>query len=271
MSGKGRNGVDVPGRILGFLWNAWLPVVLLCAIWFASAGSQSFFFPSLERVVAATWQIWFAGGGIVTDLVPSLMRLLAGYAVAVLAGILFGTIMGLVPVMEVAARPVTEAARAVPGAALLPISMMFFGTGEAMKLSMIAFISTWPILLNTIEGVRSVDPTLRSVMETYHIRPWHRFRYGFLPAAAPQVFAGARISFAVAVAVMVIVEMFGTPGGIGFFIRHAQQTFQVVPMWTGLVMLGFFGYALNLLFRVLEKRILHWHYAMVAHSQGGQQ
>jgi len=126
----------------------------------------------------------------------------------------------------------------------------------------------WPILLNTIEGVRSIDPTLRSVMATFRITRRDRFQHVFLPQAMPQVFAGARIGLAISIAVMVVVEMFGTPGGIGYFIRHAQQTFRVVDMWTGLVILGIFGYLLNILFRILERRVLHWYHAMIAQAQG---
>jgi len=258
-------------RMVGLLWQAWLPLAAAVAIWFWSSGSQSYFFPPLSRVLEETWRIWFAGGGILRDIVPSFVRLITGFALALVLGVALGTILGINRTLEVAMRPVTEALRAIPGAALLPIAMMFLASGETMKLSMIAFISTWPILLNTIEGVRSVDPTLRLVMASFRLSPWYRFRYVFLPAAAPQIMAGARISFAVSVAVMVIVEMFGTPGGMGYFIRHAQQTFQVVPMWTGILMLGLFGYALNVLFRLIERRVLRWHYAMAAHSEGGNQ
>lgn len=249
------------------LWQAWLPVTVLAVIWVLSAQSTSFYFPPAENVFKKTAQVWFPDA-LVTDLLPSLTRLAIGFAIAVVLGILLGVILGLMPPAEVAMRPLTETARAIPGVALLPISMMFFGTGESMKLVMIIFISMWPIVLNTIEGVRSVDPALRNVMDSFRITPMDRFRNVYLPAAMPQIFSGARIALAIAVAVMVAVEMYGTPGGIGYFIRNAQQTFRIVDMWTGLVILGLFGYLLNVVFRILEDRILRWHKRMIKHVQG---
>lgn len=249
------------------LWQAWLPLALLVVIWTVSAQSTSFYFPPAQEVFEKTAKVWFPEA-LATDLLPSLGRLSLGFALAVVLGILLGVLLGLARPVEIAVRPLTETARAIPGVALLPIAMMFFGTGETMKLVMIVFISMWPIVLNTIEGVRSVDPALRSVMASFRITPMDRFRNVYLPAAMPQIFSGARIALAVAVAVMVAVEMFGTPGGVGYFIRNAQQTFRIVDMWTGLLILGLFGYLLNVVFRLMEDRVLRWHKRMVKHVQG---
>jgi ABC-type nitrate/sulfonate/bicarbonate transport system permease component len=262
--------MKTPGKriLVEVLWFAWLPVLALVAVWVLSGLSTSFYFPPASTVLEQTWTVWFVDGGIVTDLWPSFLRLLFGFLIAVVIGVALGVLLGLVRPLESAVRPLTDAARAIPGAALMPIAMMFFGLGQEMKLAMIAFISMWPIFLNTLEGVRSVDPTLRNVMSTFRISKWDRFAHVFLPQAAPQVFAGARIGLAISIAVMIVVEMFGTPGGIGYFIRHAQQTFRIVDMWTGLVILGIFGYLINVLYRMFEKRVLHWYHAMIAQTQG---
>lgn len=257
--------------IVSFGWHIWVPVVLVVVILVVSAFSTSRFFPPLSEVVSDTWQVWIVHRGWYDDLLPSLVRLLVGLAIALVVGVALGTLFGLLPRLEVAFRPLTEAFRAVPGAALLPIAMSFFGTGGAMKLSLIAFASMWPIMLNTTEGVRALDPTLRKVMATFHIRARDRFFSVYLPSIAPQVFAGLRVALAIGVAVMVVVEMFGTPGGIGYYIRDAQQNFQTVGMWTGIIVLGIFGYVLNVLFRAAERRVLGWHHRMVAHMQGGAQ
>lgn len=248
--------------------HLWLPIVLLI-LWFAiSANWNSVYFPSLAQILSETWNVWFANNGLAENLVPSLLRLMLGFSIAVVAGVLLGTFFGLLPRAETAFRPLVETLRAVPGAALLPIALMFFGTGETMKLFLIAFASMWPIMLNTIEGVRSIHPTLGLVVETFRISPWDRFIKVYLPAAAPQVFAGSRVALSIGVAVMVVVEMFGTPGGIGYYIRNSQSNFMVLEMWTGLIVLGLFGYVLNALFRIIERRILKWHHTMVAFTQG---
>lgn len=255
------------GRVL---WQLWLPLLVLVVAWFATSGSTSFYFPPASRVAQTTAHTWF-WAGVQEEMVPSLLRLLAGYGLAVVLGILLGVALGVFRQVEHATRPVVEIIRAVPGVALLPIAMMFFGAGEAMKITMIAFISLWPILLNTVEGVRSIDPVLLSVMRVFRFPQRERFRFVYLPAALPQVFAGARISLAIAVAVMVAVEMFGTPGGLGYFIRDAQQTFRIADMWSGLLVLGVFGYLLNITFRLIEHRVLRWHHRRITHLKGSAQ
>lgn len=248
--------------------HLWLPV-LLVALWLIiSANWNSVYFPSLAQILSETWNVWFVNNGFVENLLPSLIRLMIGFAIAVFMGVMLGTLFGLLPRTETAFRPLVEVLRAVPGAALLPIALMFFGTGESMKLFLIVFASMWPIMLNTIEGVRSIHPTIGLVVETFRLTPWDRFTKVYLPAAAPQVFAGSRIALGIGVAVMVVVEMFGTPGGIGYYIRNSQSNFMVMEMWTGLIVLGLFGYLLNALFRIIERRILNWHHTMVAFSQG---
>lgn len=264
---KPRGSTTLTRVAVGAAWHLWLPVLLIVLSWVVSQTTSNYF-PSLQTITEKTWSIWFVEGGLAENLWPSFLRLMIAFIGAIVVGVLAGTMFGLMRTLEKAFRPLTEAFRAVPGAALLPIALMFFGTDEPMKLVLIGFIAMWPIMLNTIEGVRSVNPTIRLVMETFHVRPLHRFFYVYLPAAAPQVFAGARTALSIGIAVMVVVEMFGTPGGLGYFIRHSQENFQIVAMWTGMLILGFFGYLLNLLFRVLEKRILNWHHSMVAHTQG---
>lgn len=254
--------------VKSILVKLWLPVGLLAAWWFASAQSTSSYFPPLQVILAKTWDIWIMAGGVFIDLWPSLVRVTIGFLIALVVGVALGTLLGLSQTADKAFRPLTEAFRAVPGAALLPIALTFFGPGETMKIFLIALASMWPIMLNTIEGVRALHPTMGKVMATFHLSPFDRFTRVFLPAAAPQVFSGARIAVAISVTVMVATEMFGTPGGIGYYIRNSQEFFRIQEMWTGMIILGVFGYLLNYLFHMLEKRVLNWHHMMVAHTQG---
>lgn len=250
-----------------FVWHVWLPILLIAVVITVTASSTAYYFPPATTVFEKTWVIWVPDA-FIADVLPSLQRLVIGFTIAVFLGIALGVILGVVTPLEHAVRPLIEVVRAIPGVALLPLAMMFLGPGETMKVVMISFIAMWPVLLNTIDGVRRVDPAQRAVMDSFRITPWHRFRFVYLPTALPQIFAGARIALAIAVAVMVAVEMFGTPGGIGYFIRHSQQTFRVVDMWTGMLVLGIFGYLLNIVFRLIEKRVLRWHDRMNKQLQG---
>lgn len=249
-------------------WEIWLPILLLVVWLLVSAQVNSFYFPPLTEILEVSGELWFWQGTI-EDIIPSVVRLLTGFALGTLAGIVFGVLLGLLRGLEDAIRPVLEFVRATPGVALLPLVMLFLGVGDAMKIIMIAIVSVWPVLLNTIDAVRSVEPVQLQVARSFHLDRMSRLRYMLLPSAAPQVFAGARTALATSVIAMVFTEMVGSPGGIGYFILNAQRRFQTVEMWSGILALGVVGYLLNYLFRVVEHRMLRWHRLMNTHGKTG--
>lgn len=247
----------------------WLPL-LLAAIWlFASADSINFYYPPLSEILGEFADIWFFDG-IRDQVWPSLQRLAVGYGSAVVLGVGLGVLLGLVGWLESALRPIVEFLRATPGVAILPVMMLVFGLGTAMKIGIIALVATWPVLLNTIDGVRSVEPVLHQVAASHRLRWRERIRCIVLPAAAPQIFAGARTALAISVVAMVMAEMVGAPGGIGHFVLDAQRGFNTTAMWSGIIALGVFGYLLNKLFALVENRVLAWHKGMTAHDHGGK-
>ena len=245
-------------RIRSVLVEAWLPVLLLALWWFASEDSTDLYFPSLSAILQQFSQDWlFAHVG--TDLVPSLQVLGLGYLAAVLAGLLLGIALGLARRAEQACRPLLEFLRAVPGVALLPVFIVLFDLGAEMKVVLIATGAVWPVLLNTIDGVRSVEPLLLDVAGTFRLSRWQRLRHIVLPSAGPQIFAGARTALAIAVIVMVVGETVGSTGGIGYFLLNAERNFAITSMWATIVALGVVGYLLNVLFRIVEAIALRWH------------
>ena len=246
-------------RLKSFAWEIWLPIVLIIAWLVLSAGSKSFYFPSLSSILHRTREVWFFNG-IVENMLPSLIRILAGFGLGLLGGVVVGTMLGLLPRIEGAIRPLLEFLRSTPGVALLPIAVIFLGIGDGMKIFMIALASMWPILLNTIDGVRSVEPVLLQVARSYRLTLADRVRFIYIPNAAPQIFAGARVSLAIAAVVMVVTELIGSPGGIGYFILDSQRSFKILDMWSGIVMLGVLGFLLNLGFRLVEAHVLAWHH-----------
>ncbi|MFW5470230.1 ABC transporter permease [Knoellia sp. CPCC 206435] len=249
------------------LWEIWLPAVLVALWWFTSANSTSFYFPPLSTILTEFRALWIFEN-VPTQIVPSLVRLAAGFAIAVVGGVALGLLLGSVRWLEEATRPIIEFLRATPGVAVLPIMMLILGIGTSMKIGIIALVSAWPILLNTIDGVRSVEPVLRDVSRSYRLSRWDRIRYITLPTAMPQIFAGARTALAIGVVAMVISEMVGTPGGMGYFILSSQREFNIPAMWTGIIALGIVGYLLNKLFGLVENRVLSWHKGMMSHHEG---
>ena len=237
--------VLVPLALVG-LWAAW------------SAGSETFYFPPLTEILetfGATWVFERVG----SDVVPSLLRLAAGYALAVAVAVLAGIPLGLNRTARSAAAPIVEFLRAIPPPALLPLAIVVIGVGNSMKVLIIAFVCLWPVLLNTIDGIRGIDPTLTETTRVFGVRGLTRLRLVVLPAAGPQIFAGMRTSLSLAVIMMVISEMVASTNGIGFFVLQSQRSFAIPEMWSGILLLGILGYVLNVLFALVERRVLAWH------------
>lgn len=250
------NGTLKIARAIG--WELWLPVVLIAAWWIVSAGSTSFYWPSLSSILDLFAELWFFDH-LREDALPSVIRLVVGFGVGFVVALGLGLVLGSVPALEDATRPIVEFMRALPSVALLPVMMLLLGTDDDMKVATIAFVSIWPILLNTVEGVRAVDPVLHQVAASYRLSTWHRIRFLVVPAAMPQVFAGARVALSMSVVAMVLTEMVGSPGGLGYFVLNSQRTFDIVAMWTGLIVLGLIGYAANKAFGLVEAWVLAWH------------
>jgi sulfonate transport system permease protein len=247
----------------------WLPVLLLVLWWFASRDSTSAYFPSLRDILTSFRVDWLSSSGV-HNLRLSLTVLVSGFGLAVLVGVAVGAALGLSRPLERATRPLLELMRAVPGVALLPVFIVLFGIGTDMKIVLVASGAVWPVLLNTTDGVRSTEPLLIDMAFSYGLGRWRRLRSIILPAAAPQIFAGARTALAISVIIMVVSETVGAQGGIGYFLLAAQRSFQITDMWGTIVALGVLGYLLNLLFRLTEAIVLRWHRLYQARLSDGR-
>jgi ABC-type nitrate/sulfonate/bicarbonate transport system permease component len=236
-----------------------VPVALLLAwqAWTVHAHSQ--YFPRLSTILVEFREMWlFSQFG--THVVPSLERILLGFGIAVVVGVALGIPLGLSRWGRLAAMPHIEFWRAIPPPALLPISVVLLHSiGNVQKVSFIAFFCVFPILLNTIDGVRGIDPTLVDTARSYGIRGFARIRRIVLPAALPQIAAGMRISLALAVIIMVVAEYFSSTSGVGYVLLISKNTFQMAPMWAAIVLIGLLGYLLSLLLALAERYVLAWH------------
>jgi ABC-type nitrate/sulfonate/bicarbonate transport system permease component len=233
---------------------------LLVAWQLAASILDSVFFPTFTAAAAGVWEAWIANPeALATQLVPSMARLLAGWLIAAVVGIGLGSLIGLSARLHDYVDPIVQFLRAIPPPALLPLFLVLFGIGDGLKVTLIAFGVVWPILLNTIDGVQSVDPLQRDTARAFRLRKTDAFVRVILPSAAPKIFAGLRISLAIAVILMVISEMVATTNGVGFTIVQAQRSFRMLDMWAGILVLGIMGYALNALLTAAESRALRGH------------
>lgn len=235
-----------------------LPALLVALWWTTTAGSTSFYWPPLADIVEAFGETWTADR-LSADVLPSLLRLAGGLALAVALGVGGGLLIGSSPSLRAFLEPPMELLRAIPPPVLVPVIMLFAGIGDGMKVAVIASGCVWPVLLNTVEGVRSVDPVLRETARSYRIGARRRIGVLLLRSASPQIMAGARQALAIGVILMVISEMFAASNGLGFTIVQFQRSFAIPQMWSGVLLLGLIGVALSLLFKLVENRVLAWY------------
>jgi ABC-type nitrate/sulfonate/bicarbonate transport system permease component len=242
-----------------------LPAVLVTLWWVASEGSQSFYFPSLRSILATFGETWFSGGSrsrLMADVLPSLARLASGYLLAVVIGIGAGLLIGRSRTLRAVVEPVLEVFRAIPPPVMVPLFVALAGIDNTMKILVIVFGCVWPILLNTVDGVRAVDPVMIDACRAYGVHGAARVRWLTLPSASPQIMAGLRQALSIGIILMVISEMFAASNGIGFTVVQFQRTFALPQMWTGIIVLGLLGVALSLLFRMVERRVLGWYHGL---------
>ena len=216
--------------------------------------------PRLTDVIARLWSSWVTEPAAWTDAIaPSLARLLAGWAGALAVGVTVGTLLGLSATARDYLGPAINFLRAIPPPALLPLFIVLLGIGDGMKAAVIGFGAVWPILLNTADGVASVEPLQRDTARAYRIGFRDELLRIILPAAGPKVFAGLRISLSIAVILMVISEMVATVDGVGFALVQAQRSFRTLDVWAAILVLGVIGFALNAALAAVEGRTLRWH------------
>ena len=218
---------------------------------------DSTFLPPFSEVLVAWWQL-LADGQLLDNTLASLGRSLTGFGLAVAVAVPFGLLIGWYrPVAELLG-PLLEVFRNTAALALLPVFVLLLGIGETSKVSIVLYACVWPILLNTISAVRTVDPTLLKLARSLDLSPLRLFQKVILPAAAPTVFTGIRLAGAVSILVLVAAEMVGAKAGLGYLVNAAQFNFAIPQMYAGIVTISVIGVVFNQLLVALERRFTSW-------------
>lgn len=197
---------------------------------------------SIWQPIGQTLQGWALGLG-------------TALAIAIPAGILIGSVY----LLFMATRTIVEFLRPVPSVALIPLAVLVFGAGIESKWFLAAFAATWPILLQTLYGVRDVDPVGLDTARSFGIKGPERLLRVVLPSALPYIATGVRISSAVALILSVTAELVLGAPGLGQEINIARQSGAVDTMYALIIATGLIGWALNVLMSLAEARLLHWH------------
>ena len=215
------------------------------------------FLPPFSTVVEAFLDL-AASGELWQHVSASLSRALIGFFVAVAIAIPLGIAIAWYRPVSDFLNPILELFRNTAALALLPVFILILGIGEESKIALVIYACTFPILLNTISGVRTVDPLLIKSASSLGLSPVRLFQKVVLPAAVPTIFTGIRMAAASSILVLIAAEMVGAKAGLGYLITASQFNFQIPNMYAGIVAISVLGLSLNAILVLIERRLSRW-------------
>ncbi|MGW5574187.1 ABC transporter permease [Nocardia thailandica] len=218
------------------------------------------FLPPFSTVVEAFAEL-VSNGQMGEHVSASLTRSLTGFSIALVVAVPVGIAIAWYKPVSDFLNPVLELFRNTAALALLPVFVLILGIGETSKIALISYATFFPILLNTITGVRTVDPLLIKSAVSLGFSPIQLFGKVILPAAIPSIFTGIRMAAASSIIVLIAAEMIGARAGLGYLITAAQQNFQIPQMYAGIVAISLIGLGFNFALVALERRLSRWRTA----------
>jgi ABC-type nitrate/sulfonate/bicarbonate transport system permease component len=181
-----------------------------------------------------------------------------GLALAILVGVALGVVLGCSRTLRDASSLVIEFLRPIPGVAIIPIAILFFGLGVPMRRFVIAYAALWPVLINTLYGVRGTDRMLHDVARSSGTSSLGRLTRVTLPAALPGITTGIRVSASIALVVGVTAEFVTGSDGIGAYMQRQQLAFHLPELYAAIVLVGVLGYSINVVLRAAQRRVVFW-------------
>ncbi len=215
------------------------------------------FLPPLSTVLQTLAEL-AANGQLWEHVSASLGRAIQGFTIAVIIAVPLGLLIGWYRTVAQWLNPALELFRNTAPLALLPVFVLILGIGETSKVALVIYACVFPILLNTISGVRNVDPLLIKSARSLGLSPFRLFQKVVLPAALPTVFTGLRLSAAASILVLIAAEMVGANAGLGFLIMASQLNFQIPAMYAGILTIALVGVVFNVVLVQIERRLSSW-------------
>ena len=247
--------------IFSKLLRASCSIVAFLLLWELAARlglvSTPAFFPPVTKIAQALFAE-AASGALWENILISLRRSFLGFAFGLAVSIPLGLAIGWFKTFGDLLNPLLQVFRNMPTLALLPVFVMFFGIGEFSKVMVILWGVLWFTLLNTISGVRSVDPQLIKAARSMGTRPLRLFAFVVIPAALPFIFTGVRISATVSILILIAAEMMGAQSGLGFAMFFYQANFKIPEMYCYIIVMAVLGTTLNFVLEAVERRSFRW-------------
>ncbi|NYD77039.1 ABC transporter permease [Arthrobacter cupressi] len=254
-------------RAGSWLWKA-TGILGFLALWefgplHLAPPSTRVFLPPLHEVLQA-WGRLFESGSIQGHLAASLSRSVLGFGIAVAAGVSLGLLIAWYGRLNSVLNPLLELFRNTAALALLPVFTLLLGIGEESKVTIVAYAAFFPVLLNTIAGVKTVDPLLIRAAKSLGLNSFRLFQKVILPSAVPTIFTGIRMAGTASILVLIAAEMVGAKAGLGYLIINAQSSFLIPDMYAGILTVSLLGLGVNFLLVALERHFSRWRTAVGA-------
>jgi NitT/TauT family transport system permease protein len=224
----------------------------------------AYLLPLQERAPEMRWSSWIFSGELIVDSAGSMYRVLAGFAVGAGLALPLGLAMGANKHAYAWLNPLVQVLRPIPPIAYIPLSILWFGLGNPPAVFLIALGAFFPVLMNTIAGVRQVDGIYLRAARSLGANRRTMFVRVILPAAIPYILSGMRIGIGTAFIVVIVSEMIAVNNGLGFRILEAREYFWSAKIVAGMVTIGLWGLAIDLGMNRLNNHLLRWHRGLEA-------
>lgn len=218
---------------------------------------NAYFFPPLSQVLTVLWEM-ARSGQLFKHIGISLQRALIGFSLAVVIAVPLGLLMGRYPLFEKTSDFLVQTLRNTSQFALLPVFILLLGIGEASKIAITFYAAVFFLLINTIVGVKSVDPLLVKAARSMGTSDWDLFKKVIFPSAIPSIVAGARLGIKTSLFSVIAAEMLAAQSGIGYLIQNSSLMLETDRMYAGILTLTIIGLALNYLLVAGERRATRW-------------
>lgn len=253
------NQVSIKREVFNFIVTITLPI-LIGILWQVSS-THGWVKNSVLPTPAEVWESavsLYEKGVLFSDITESFLRIARGFVLGAVIGITVGTLIGIFPTFDRFTKIFVAAFRPVPIIALIPIFILWLGIGEESKVAVIAIGTFWATLINTMDGIKSVDKKLIELAEILGKNKWETFRYIIVPYALPAIFTGLRIAVTASIGYVITAEMIAASAGVGYRIMYARNMAQPAIMFVGIIEIGIFGLMVDLVMLKLQERLFSY-------------
>jgi putative hydroxymethylpyrimidine transport system permease protein len=232
-------------------------IVVLWELWVQIWNIPKWQLPSPSEIAK---ELAASRGLLLGHMLVTLEEIVLGFIAALAAGLLLATGIAYSRILERSVYPIVIASQTVPIIAIAPLLLIWVGYGIAPKVIVVALICFYPIAVNTVDGLKAVDPDMVNMIKTLGASRWQVFTKLQMPTAMPYMFSGIKVGISVSVIAAVIGEWVGASAGLGYLITYSQPLFLTARVFAAIVVLSAMGISLFVLASVVERMMLPWHY-----------